>query len=128
MPNYREETGTLAGDRSWYDSIHGIANSRTEKVDVSTFTRATDFPNGYIPSGTPVAIVGAAGAKKAVKYVPTDETGKEVFAGFLATDQLVYDAAGIINSPIFDHGRVRINRLPVTFAVPAKNASTIIFA
>lgn len=123
MPNYREEVGTLAGDRSWYDSIHGLANSRTEKVNVATFV-AADYENGYLPSGTPVAVVAGVG----VKYNSAGIDGSEVFAGFLATDQVIYDAAGIINSPIFDHGRVRINRLPVAFAVPAKDASTIIFA
>lgn len=123
MPNIRDESEFLPGDRSWYDSIHGIANARTEKVDVSTFA-AGDYANGYLPSGTPVAVVSG----QAVKYNSAGADGSEVFAGFLATDQRVFSSDDILNSPVLDHGRVRINRLPVTFAVPAKNASTIIFA
>lgn len=57
MPRLISETFG-AGDQSWLGSTHGIHECRTETVDISTFTEGTHFPNGFIPSGTPVAKVG----------------------------------------------------------------------
>jgi hypothetical protein len=63
MPKLRTETiGT--GDMSWLDSTHGIANARTVTIDISTFTAGTHFPNGYIPSGTPVALARPASSAR----------------------------------------------------------------
>ena len=56
MPNFKSESFG-GGDQSWLGSAHGIANCRTEKLKVSGFTKGTHYPNGYIPSGTPVAKV-----------------------------------------------------------------------
>ena len=41
------------GDQSWLGSSHSIANCRTETLDISAFNKATHYPDGYIPSGTP---------------------------------------------------------------------------
>lgn len=123
MPRLKSETiGT--GDQSWLGSDHGIFNGRTELLDISTFTAGTHFPNGYIPSGTPVAKVGGV-------LVPYDDTqgtttAAGVLAGFVLTDQPVVGTNDFA-VPVLDHGRVVAAKLPQTVTVPgaaAKLAAT----
>lgn len=42
-------------DQSWLASAHGTSSARPVTIDVSTLTQETHFPNGYLPSGTPLA-------------------------------------------------------------------------
>ena len=126
MPRLSSET-IGAGDQSWLGSTHGIGNSRTETIDISAFTPATHYPNGYIPSGTPVAIV----AGLAVPYDVTAGTtaGAGVLAGFVLTDQRVVGATDF-GAPVLDHGRVVVAKVPfANFAKPltAKDATTVVF-
>lgn len=119
-----------AGDQSWLGSAHAITNCRTESLNVSAFTAGTHYPNGYIPSGTPVAKV----AGLLVPYDSTEATltGAGVLAGHLFTDQAVVAGAGNFAVPVFDHGRVRSAKVPTgvqAFTVPvaaAKRAATTI--
>lgn len=115
------------GDQSWLGSTHGINNARTETIDISTFTANTHYPNGYIPSGTPVALVSGL----AVPYDVT--TGTTTGAGILA-GHLLFDApvSGTADFPaaILDHGRVKAAKVPfASFVKPlaAKNATTIVY-
>lgn len=112
-----------AGDQSWLGSAHGIANCRTVLVDISTFTAGTHYPDGYIPSGTPVAIVAGV----AVPYDATEgtTTGAGILAGHIFTDQPVVGTKDF-GAPLFDHGRVVAANVPGTFVKPAaaaKNAA-----
>jgi hypothetical protein len=116
-----------AGDMTWLGSAHGLRNARTEVLDVSAFTAATHYPDGYIKSGTPVAIVDGL----VVPYdVDTDTTdGAGVLAGFLLTDQRVV-GSNDFGVPVLDHGRVKTAAVPyANFAAPAaaKNNTTIVF-
>lgn len=123
MPRLKNET-VGAGDQSWLGSAHGIANCRTEMLDISAFTSGTHYPDGYIKSGTPVAKVGGV-------LVPYDDTqgtttAAGVLAGFVFTDQKVNGAEDFA-VPVLDHGRVRTAKLPQTVTVPgaaAKLANT----
>lgn len=120
MPRLSTETyGT--GDLSWLGSAHGIANARTELLDISTFTEATHYPDGYIPSGTPVALVGGV----LVPYDATEATTTNagVLAGFVLTDQSVVGTSDFA-VPVLDHGRVKVGNLPVTFVAPAAAAKS----
>ena len=128
MPRLKNETvGT--GDQSWLGSAHGIHECRTEQLDVSAFTAGTHYPNGYIPSGTPVAKVGGL----LVPYDSTEATTTNagVLAGFLFTDQTVVGTSDFA-VPVLDHGRVRSAKVPQganAFTVPvaaAKRAATTI--
>lgn len=128
MPRLKNETvGT--GDQSWLGSAHGIRNCRTVTLNVSAFTAGTHYPNGYIPSGTPVALV--AGALVPYDSAEATVTGAGVLAGHLFTDQSVV-GTGNFAVPLLDHGRVRSAKVPVganAFTVPvaaAKRASTTI--
>ena len=127
MPKLREETFG-SGDQSWLGSTHGIRNARTGIIDISAFTKETHYPNGYIPSGTPVALVSD-------KYVPYDKTegtttGAGVLAGFILTDQKVVGTDDFA-APIFDHGRVVAAKVPLSgFVAPAaaaKKLSTVTY-
>jgi len=127
MPRLKTETFG-GGDLSWLGSAHGIANARTEVLDISAFTANTHYPNGYIPSGTPVAKVSGV----LVPYDATEgtTTGAGVLAGFVLTDQAVVGTADF-GVPLIDHGRVITAKLPVSFTAPAaalkRAATTIVF-
>lgn len=127
MPRLKTETFG-GGDQSWLGSAHGIANARTEVLDISAFTAGTHYPDGYIRSGTPVAKVGGV----LVPYDATEGTtdGAGVLAGFVLTDQKVSgtDDFGV---PLLDHGRVITAKLPIAFTAPVaaekRAATTIVF-
>lgn len=117
-----------SGKMDWLGSAHAINSARSEMLDISAFTKATHFPDGYIPSGTPVAKVGSS-------LVPYDKaeatvTGAGVLAGFVLTDQKVVSTADFA-VPLFDHGRVKVANLPIAFTKPADSAklsaTTIVF-
>lgn len=126
MPRISSET-IGAGDQSWLGSTHGIGNARTETIDISAFTANTHYPNGYIPSGTPVALVGGL-------LVPYDvtvgvTTGAGILAGHLLTDQKVVGSTDFA-APLLDHGRVNVSKVPyASFVKPiaAKDATTIVW-
>ena len=125
MPKLKTETFG-GGDLSWLGSTHGIVNARTEILDISTFTAGTHYPNGYIPSGLPVAKVGGV----LVPYDATEgtTTGAGVLAGFVLTDQPVVGTSDF-GVPLIDHGRVKTAKLPIAFTAPtaaAKRAATTI--
>lgn len=127
MPKLRSET-IGSGDQSWLGSAHGIADCRTETIDISAFTAGTHYPNGYIPSGTPVAKVGGV----LVPYDATEATvtGAGILAGHIFTDQTVVGAADI-PAPLLDHGRVKADKVPGDFTAPAAaaklSATTIVY-
>lgn len=127
MPNFKSESFG-GGDQSWLGSAHGIANCRTEKLKVSGFTKGTHYPNGYIPSGTPVAKVG--GELVAYDATETVVDGAGVIAGHIFTDQVVGTDAHI-NVPVLDHGRVKAAKVPGSFVKPAAaeklSATTIVY-
>lgn len=129
MPKLRSEViGT--GDQSWLGSTHGLRNARTEVLDISTFTAGTHYPNGYIPSGFPVAIV----AGMLVPYDTTvgTTTGAGILAGHILTDQAVIGTTDFA-VPLFDHGRVKAAKVAAlalaSFVkpIPAKSATTIVY-
>lgn len=127
MPRYTTESFG-SGNMAWLGSAHAIENARTAMLDISTFTAGTHYPDGYIPSGTPVALV----ADVLVPYDATEATltGAGILAGFVLTDQKVVGTADF-GVPLFDHGRVKVANLPITFVKPAaaakSSATTIVF-
>lgn len=109
MPELRKKTlGT--GDYRWLASAHGIRNCRTSVLDVSTFTKATHYANDYFPSGLMVNVAD----EKAVK--PWTGAAGEVL-GFLFGDAAT-DGVEDLNVPIFRHGGINTNHLPVKTGLP----------
>lgn len=128
MPRLASET-IGAGDQSWLDSAHGLRNAKTEVLDISAFTAGTHYPNGYIPSGTPVAKVGGM----LVPYTSAEGTTTVagVLAGHVLTDQRVVGTTDFA-VPLFKHGRVKAAKVPTgtdAFTAPvaaAKRANVTI--
>ena len=119
MPKLRSESFG-GGDQSWLGSAHGIANCRTETINVSAFTAGTHYPDGYIPSGFPVAKVNGL----LVPYNAAGADGSQNIAGHIFTDQAVVGTADI-PAPLLDHGRVKTARVPLAgFAAPASQPNT----
>lgn len=123
MPNRIETPALSEGDQTWLASTRGIRHNRTVKLKLSAFT--VDPAKGYIPSGTPLALVAATGGNAGLEAVPYDgteatTTNAGVLAGFLFTDQVKVTGSTdvYINAPLADHGRVRTSRLPVAFTPP----------
>jgi hypothetical protein len=111
MPKLRTESFTGAGDFRWLRSDHAIWNGRTESLDIGAFTAGTHYPNGYIPSGTPVALVSG----QLVPYTSAEATttGAGVLAGHILTDiPVVSGSTEDLNVPVLDHGRVNPARVP----------------
>ena len=114
MPRLSTQT-VGSGDQSWLGSSHGIADCRTEFLDISAFTAGTHYPNGYIPSGTPVAKVGGVLVPYTSGEATTTNAG--VLAGHLFSDQQVV-LNGVASTadfavPVLDHGRVITSKVPV---------------
>ena len=113
---------------SWLGTTHSINSARTEVLDISAFTPATHYPDGFIRSGQPVAKVAGV----LVPYDPTEATttGAGVLAGFVLTDQKVVGTADF-GVPLLDHGRVKSAKVPGGFTAPAaaakRAATTIVF-
>lgn len=114
-------------DASWLGSSHGTDAGRSITLDVSTFTEATHYPDGYFPSGLPLGRITASGL-----YGPYDSEavdGRATLAGFLLAPVDTPTGSGDVIGALLDHGRVKVNRLPVAFdpATVADNATTIVF-
>ncbi|WP_449408006.1 head decoration protein [Microbacterium maritypicum] len=131
MPKLRTESFG-SGDQSWLGSTHGLRNARTEILDISAFTANTHYPDGYIPSGTPLAKVGGLMVPYDITVGTT--TGAGVLAGHLLTDQKVVSNSDF-GVPVFDHGRVIASRVAAilsawsSFVAPiaTKNGSNILY-
>lgn len=125
MPRMTSETIVGRGDLRWQGSIRGTFTGRSEVLNTPAFTKATHFPDGFIPSGMPVSKV----AGELVPYDPTEVTGNAAsFAGHLLTDQRIVDPAEKLNVALLDHGRVLTSFLPVEFVAPAVQPnSTIVY-
>ena len=129
----RMSTQTFGGgNQSWLGAgAPHVDECRTEVLDISTFTAGTHYPNGFIPSGLPVAKVGGV----LVPYDPTEgtTTNAGVLAGFVLTDQPVVGGSTgpDFGVPLYDHGRVVTANLPIAFTAPTaaakKAATTIVF-
>ena len=101
-----------SGDFRWLLHTHGIRDAvTTAMLDVSTFTKATHYPDGYLPSGlffnvaNPLVIVpftGGAGEKLA----------------FLMGDHPT-DGVEDLNVAFLFHGSIRTEFLPVKTNLPA---------
>lgn len=118
MPRLQTESYG-AGNFAWLGTRHGINNNRSVMLDISAFDQATHYPDGYIPSGTPVAEVGGL----LVPYDATEATVTDagVLAGHIFTDQKVVGTADFA-VPLYEHGRVYTPAVPGDFTVPAAAA------
>lgn len=102
------------GDNSWLDSTEeGVKSAKPITLDVSKFD-ASQYANGYIPSGTVLGLVGGTdpGTQTAGPYNDTASDGREVAAGFLLGDVHIASGATKVAGAILRTGEVNPNRLP----------------
>lgn len=59
MPQLTRKTWS-GGDRRWLGSTHALDNAKSVRPDPALFP-ASDYPKGYVPSGTPLGVVTASG-------------------------------------------------------------------
>jgi len=111
MPGLQTKTyGT--GDYSWMLNTDGLDEAVSGVLDVSTFTAATHYPNGYFPSGLPVNV-----ADRDV-IVPWTDTAGAVL-GFLKGD-FKTDGVEDVNAAIVVRGNIKTAKVPLEgFAVPS---------
>jgi len=109
-------------DPSWLYTAHGVDTNLTGTLDISAFTEITHFPNGFIPSGTPLGKITATGL-----YGPYDAAvldGTEDIVGFLYGPLSVSAATGNVSGAIYVHGTVVEDRLPIAVDAAGKAALT----
>lgn len=105
-------------NRSWLLSQWGQGPGENPScvLDVSAFTEADHYPNGYFPSGLPVAVIAAAstGGKTVVgPFDPAAVDGSEVLGGFLHSSVKVPDSGADPGGALVVCGFVKLSKLPV---------------
>lgn len=122
-------TSYQGDDQRWIGSPHGTDHARSITLSLSTFTKATHFPDDYIRSGMPLGRITTSGLYGPYNDAATD--GRQALVGFLFTPIAV--APGSTTDPIaalLEHGRVveAFLPLPVDAAGKADVAGRITFA
>lgn len=126
---YRKKTSFQVEKRNWLLGLHGTepGANPTVTLDVSAFTPATHYPNGFFPSGLALGRITASGL-----YGPYDNAavdGRETAVGLLFSsltvpdeDDTTEDVAGAM----LVHGFVDASKLPI--AVDAAGQTDLITA
>jgi len=110
-----KKTDYQAEDRSWILSQWGLGPGENPSIvlDISAFTKATHYPNGYIKSGEPLGKITATGL-----YGPYDNAaadGREVGAGFLHSATVVPDMSDTtkdVGAALVKAGFIKESNLP----------------
>lgn len=108
-------------NRSWLLSQWGQGPGENPSIvlDVSAFTEADHYPDGFFPSGLPVAEIAASstGGKTVVgPWDPEALDGSEVLAGFLHSSVKVPASGADPGGALVVCGFVKLSKLPVTVA------------
>ena len=114
-------------DRSWLVGTHGVDMTPGITLDISKFTKATHFANGYIPSGTAIAKITASGL-----YGPYDDSksdGTQVAAGLLFSSVRAIDPVGNnlakVGGARFIHGLNNTAKLPANSGIDANGKADL---
>lgn len=107
--------------RSWLLSPHGTDSGATPSVtlDVSAFTAATHYPNGYLPSGIVLGTITASSTNGAWVVGPYDDTavdGRATAVGILLSSVRIPNLADLTKDAggaMLVHGFVKIAKLPI---------------
>jgi hypothetical protein len=110
-------TSYSQGDHSWLRSSHGTEATRTITLDLTTFAKATHFPDGFIPSGMSLGVITANPDTYGPYDSGTPGDGRDVNRGHLFGDVQVAnddgtDGVGYALGAIFTHGVVVAANLP----------------
>ena len=124
-----ESTVTYGTDsRAWLWGPHGTEPGTTPSIvlDISSFTAATHYPNGQIPSGTVLGKITASG--KYGLYESAASDGRQTAVGILFNSESVRDGQTTAANAMLVHGFVETARLPFPAQVttPVKTALNLI--
>lgn len=112
-------------NREWLVGQHGVDLTPGVTLDISKFTQATHYPNGFIKSGTLLGKVTASGLYGPYDNAATD--GREVAAGLLFSFVKAVTTTGAVqdkaSGALFVHGGVKESKLPANSGIDA-NAKT----
>jgi hypothetical protein len=105
--------------RSWLLSPHGTDPGTTPSItlDVSSFTAATHYPNGYLMSGIVLGVITATGLYG--PYATAAVDGRGTAAGILFSSVKVPNLADLtkdVGAAMLVHGFVDISKLPIADA------------
>lgn len=109
-------TGYQVEKRSWLLGPHGTEPGTTPTItlDVSSFTAATHYPNGYLLSGIVLGRITATGLY--APYVDAAVDGTGTAAGLLFSSVKVPNTAVLtidVAGALLVHGFVAQNKLPI---------------
>lgn len=95
-------------DRSWLIGTHGVDMTPGITLDIALFTKATHYPNGFIPSGTKLLKAGSG------KYGPASATACDgvLFSSVRAVNTSTGNALASVGGAIFIHGLVNAAKIP----------------
>lgn len=93
-------------DYDWLDSRFGTEDPETVTLDLSKFTEATHYPDGFIRAGGPITKDGTTGL-----YGPAAEADTTC-DGHLYQNVQVNSGATKAGAPMLWHGVVRSARVP----------------
>lgn len=107
----------LQADQTWLGSEHGTTMARSVTIVTSSLTPATHFPNGFIPSGTPLAqYTSGANQGKYTVYTSGGANGAGTLVGFLLDSVPIHYNSTSVDcvGALLDHGRIVLSKLPIT--------------
>ncbi|OBC11431.1 K structural protein [Mycobacterium sp. 852013-50091_SCH5140682] len=115
-------------DRSWLVGQHGVDITPGITLDISKFTKATHFPNGYIPSGTAIGKITASGLYGPYSDAAAD--GTQTCAGLLfssvrAVDPNTGNTLTKVGGARFIHGAVNAAKLPANSGIDANGKTDL---
>lgn len=109
-------------DFTWLADYDGLESAQSATLNAASFAVAGNHKlDNWLKSGTPVAIITAAGATKGqfALYDSTKTNGQEVHVGFLKAEVQLSDPVVGDNVPlsgaVLRFGQIIVNRLPVAF-------------
>jgi len=99
------------GDYSWMLNTDGLDEAISGVIDITAFTKATHFPNGFLPCGLPVNVADRSA------IVPWTDTAGAVL-GHLKGD-FKTDGSENVNVAVITRGNIKIANVPLAgFAKP----------
>ncbi|HLU42806.1 MAG TPA: hypothetical protein VKZ55_10430 [Microthrixaceae bacterium] len=88
-------------DYRWLGSQHGTEATRSVTIDVTELNASTHYPNGYLPSGTPLGVLNGSDL-----YGVYDGTDPDTLTGFLLEPIKINPDSDTAAGALLEHGRV----------------------
>lgn len=116
---FETEASFLNDDRSWIRRREGYDDMQSITLDLTTFTLATHYPNGFLPSGLALGKISATGLYGI--YLAGALDGRQDGRGYLggAVDMTAVPATNKSVSSLFWRGTVKESRLPANHGTDA---------